>query len=793
MNKGAVPRTAAPRHRNKGRAGRPQPQERRLVFGAIVAAVVGVLLVSAITLAYLRSQAEARVAATTQNLSKSLVLTFDGLLDAIDVAIQASGDEIARQDASGHPDQQQINRFLTVQQQRLPVMPYLRATNANGDVIHGTGVLTPSVNVLGRPYFSALRDRPSAGLYISPPGIGKISQTWVWQFARRYNKPDGSFGGIVYGVLAIDQIQKLIGQIKLDEGGSIVLRHAGFEAVAARMGADADYRIRVGDTTLSPELQAALRQDPAHGTYATSSSVLTASAHTFSYERSSKYGFYVWVGEANQMGMADWYRQMWIISGLALAFSLLAFGFLRLMNKGWRRQARDLYAIRRLAYYDALTELPNRRLMLDRLAAAMKGNGARGRHGALLLIDLDHFKLLNDTHGHERGDLLLRQVAGRLQACVGSSDTVARIGGDEFVVLVWDLPGDVDAARLQAAALGEKVHRTLCASFDLDGFQHATSPSVGITLFAGRELGVEELLKRADTAMYQAKAAGRNTVRFFDPAMQAAVAERMALESDLRDALALGQFLLHYQAQVDALGCIKGAEVLLRWQHPVRGLVSPAQFIPLAEATGLICPIGLWVLETACAQLAAWSRDPSTSALSLAVNVSACQFNQADFVDQVLEVLARSGANPARLKLELTEGLLLDNTEAVIATIGALKKVRVRFSLDDFGTGYSSLSYLKRLPLDQLKIDQSFVRDLLTDANDIAIVRTIVALGQSLGMEVIAEGVETAAQRDCLASAGCHAYQGYYFGRPLPVAQLEQALHRQMAEATEMAQALIAD
>ena len=439
-----------------------------------------------------------------------------------------------------------------------------------------------------------------------------------------------------------------------------------------------------------------------------------------------------------------------------------------------RKHAED--EIRRLAYYDSLTGLPNRRLLLDRLGAAMADNQGRARHGALLLIDLDHFRVLNETQGHNRGDQLLTAVAQRLCGVVQGDASVARLGGDEFAVLVANLASDPELARCQAAAMAELLRAALSAPFDLGGFIYRGSPSIGITLFAGQTLEIGELAKRVDTAMYQAKAAGRNAVRFFDPAMQAVAEQRLAMEQDLRQSLADGDFELHYQVQVDGGGQARGAEVLLRWRHPVQGMISPAQFIPLAEESGLILPLGLWVLQSACAQLARWAHDPSLCLLSLAVNVSARQFIQSDFVEQVLKVLADSGADPRRLKLELTEGLLLDNTESVIATIGALKRAGICISLDDFGTGFSSLSYLKRLPLDQLKIDQAFVRDLLTDANDVAIVRTIVALGRSLGMEVIAEGVETAAQRDALAAAGCHAYQGYYYGRPVPLAQFEAAL-----------------
>jgi diguanylate cyclase (GGDEF)-like protein/PAS domain S-box-containing protein len=428
--------------------------------------------------------------------------------------------------------------------------------------------------------------------------------------------------------------------------------------------------------------------------------------------------------------------------------------------------------IRHLAFYDPLTQLPNRRLLIDRLQQALAACTRSGRLGALLFIDLDNFKTLNDTRGHDVGDLLLKQVAQRLLGCVREEDTVARLGGDEFVVMLENLSDTAQGAAAHSKMVGEKIIDVLNQVFMLTGHEHHTTPSIGIALFADHEDTVDELLKRADLAMYQSKAAGRNTLRFFDPAMQAAVTARAELEADFRDGLHLGQLQLYYQKQVDHQGQLVGAEALVRWRHPRRGLVSPVEFIPMAEETGLILPLGQWVLEAACRQLAQWSRQAETAHLSLAINISARQFRHPDFSSHILRALADTGANPGRLKLEITESLLLDDVEDVIAKMMVLRAHGVGFSLDDFGTGYSSLSYLRRLPLDQLKIDQSFVRDIFTDANDAAIVRAIVALAESLGLNVIAEGVETLAQRDFLASQGCLAYQGYLFGRPAPVEAL---------------------
>jgi len=424
--------------------------------------------------------------------------------------------------------------------------------------------------------------------------------------------------------------------------------------------------------------------------------------------------------------------------------------------------------IRNLAFFDPLTRLPNRRLLLDRLQHAV-ATGARNRqHGVLLFIDLDNFKNLNDSLGHDKGDLLLQQVALRLTECVREGDTVARLGGDEFVLMLENLGENSAEAAARGELVGGKIIEALNRPYQLAASEYRCTPSIGLTLYRGHDTSIDELLQQADLAMYQAKAAGRNTLRFFEPDMQVAVSARSALEADLHKGLQERQFLLFYQPQVDAGGQLTGVEALVRWHHPLRGLIAPGEFIPLAEETGLILPLGHWVLETACAHLAGWGKDPARTHLTMAVNVSARQFHHQDFVDQVLAILAHSGAKPDRLKLELTESLFLADVEDTIVKMTALKDAGVRFSLDDFGTGYSSLAYLKRLPLDQLKIDQSFIRDVLTDANDAAIARTIVALAHSMGLAVIAEGVETEAQREFLASHNCHAFQGFLFGKPVP-------------------------
>ena len=430
-----------------------------------------------------------------------------------------------------------------------------------------------------------------------------------------------------------------------------------------------------------------------------------------------------------------------------------------------------------LAYFDPLTQLPNRRHLYERLTRALVISQRTKKHGALLFIDLDNFKTLNDTLGHDVGDMLLNQVARRLLGCMREGDTVTRQGGDEFVIILEELSCDNKEAAIQAKDVGDNILAALNLTYQLSHHQYHNTPSIGITLFCDDKGMMDDVLKRADIAMYAAKEAGRNRLRFFDPAMQTAVMERAALEKDLIRALDEHQLILYFQLQAGHDRRIIGAEVLLRWQHPERGLVSPLAFIPLAEETRLIVPIGLWVLETACAQIKAWENCPARQHLQLAVNVSAHQFHEQGFVEQVCITLAKHAIQPSRLKLELTESLVLDDIESAIAKMHELKKIGVQFSMDDFGTGFSSLAYLTQLPLNQLKIDQSFVRNIGVKPTDAVIVQTIIGMAKNLDMEVIAEGVETEEQRTFLERHGCPVIQGYLFGRPVPIEEFEALLN----------------
>lgn len=435
-----------------------------------------------------------------------------------------------------------------------------------------------------------------------------------------------------------------------------------------------------------------------------------------------------------------------------------------------RKKAED--EIEHLAFYDVLTKLPNRQLLMKRLELALAKSANTRKVGSLMFIDLDNFKILNDTLGHSKGDLLLQQVAMRLSKCIRQSDIVARLGGDEFVVMLEDLGDNPKEAVETSRTIGEAFLAALSEPYDLLDYQHYGTCSIGITLFSRNRQNIGDLLKQADLAMYQAKAAGRNSVCFFDPQMQAAANASAVMSSELRQALRNQEFLLHYQPQVGLDGMF-GVEALVRWVHPERGLIYPGEFIPQAEESGLILPLGQWVMETACAQLASWAGRPETHKLRIAVNVSVRQFRHPQFVDSVMRVINDSAISADRLKLELTESLLADDMDVTIAKMGLLKAAGVTLSIDDFGIGYSALSYLKHLPLDQLKIDRSFVKDILRDPNDAAIARTIIGLARSLGLGVVAEGVETVAQREVLSQFGCDCYQGHLFCKALAIEDLE--------------------
>jgi diguanylate cyclase (GGDEF)-like protein len=492
--------------------------------------------------------------------------------------------------------------------------------------------------------------------------------------------------------------------------------------------------------------------------------------------------------------LPPWWKTWWFISLCVLACILVFIAGDRLRERHLLERSRELEfqvrkrtvelehriteirvaeeKIRKLAFYDPVTHLPNRRLLAEKLTQTLDASRQTKLMGALLFIDIDNFKALNDTLGHKTGDLLLQEVATRLRACVHDRDTVARLGGDEFVVILPELSRRPDEAAAQAKIVAEKILALICQTYRINGRECHSTSSIGITVIGEHSDSIDDVLQRADIAMYQAKENGGQTMHFFDPALRAAMNARAAMEADIRQAIRVKEFALFYQPQLHA-GRLAGVEALIRWKHPRRGVLGPGAFISMAEETGLILPLGEWVLESACSQIAAWAKHERTRHLTVAVNISARQLREPDFVSRVLTALDRTGANPTRLKLELTESMLVDNIESVIAKMTEIKANGIGLSLDDFGTGYSSLSYLKRLPLDQLKIDRSFVRDIVEDVSSRAIAQSVISLGQVMNRSVIAEGVETEEQLDCLTGLGCRAFQGFLFGCPLPLEEFE--------------------
>jgi diguanylate cyclase (GGDEF)-like protein/PAS domain S-box-containing protein len=445
-----------------------------------------------------------------------------------------------------------------------------------------------------------------------------------------------------------------------------------------------------------------------------------------------------------------------------------------ILGKDISERKRAESKIHTLAFYDSLTHLPNRQLFNDRLAQALAQSQRHHKYGALIMIDLDNFKALNDTKGHHIGDELLKQVAFRIQSLLKDGDTLARIGGDEFVVLLEGVSFDGEETVLQSEQFALSVKHCINQPYTLLGYEHTCSPSIGVVLFNGHDKSKETLLKQADIAMYHAKKLGRNRVCQYDPAMQESVEHKTLMESELKAALSKQEFVLFYQPQIDAKGVIIGVEALVRWNHPTKGLIPPNLFIPLAEETGDIIALGAWVLREACRQLFLWLEKYPNLFLHVAINVSAKQFQETSFYDTVSSIVHEMHVPSSSITLELTESLILENVHEVIAKIEALRSLGVRFSLDDFGTGYSSLSYLKRLPLDELKIDQSFVRDINHDNNDAMIVKTIIEMAQNFDLDVIAEGVENEEQLMYLKENGCPLFQGYFFGKPMPPEEIER-------------------
>ena len=763
----------------------PRPTANRQLFYQWVVYCVALVILGgfiALSLAqehrHIESEERDRLAKQTavveQNLKPQLLLANRVIEDVLKnlPTWQADNDNFER----GNRELQVINDTL------IGIRPIL-IIRADGVVSASSNEKLIGMNFTHREYFKTAQRNPDPTiLHISAP-FKTVLDTYVVSVFRTIRAPDGGFGGIVIVSVVPEYFSILLESVRYAPDMATSLAHGDgklFLTSPVQPNTNGKDLAQPG-SFFTQHRESGNPVDVYSGnTYATGARRLIAIRTLRLTDPPMDKPLVIAASRDVDVLFAPWYRELFMQGSLFGVISIVSTAGLLLLQRRRRDQFKERQhadeQIRKLAFFDQLTGLPNRILLMDRLRQAMAASDRSASHGAVLFIDLDNFKTLNDTLGHDMGDLLLKQVGERLGACLRATDTVARLGGDEFVVMLTELSAHEGEAAQQVAVVGNMILATLADTYELNALPYRSTSSIGAALFKGTAMVTDDLLKQADLAMYKAKAEGRNALRFFDPAMLVIMMERAALEADLREAIRDGHLLLHYQAQVVGDDRITGVEALARWPHRGRGMVSPAEFIPLAEETGLILPLGQWVLRTACTQLAAWAQRRETAHLTIAVNVSAHQFGQSDFVDQVLTILRETGANPQRLKLELTESLLVANVGQLIEKMFALKAKGVGFSLDDFGTGYSSLAYLKRLPLDQLKIDQSFIRDVLTDPNDASIARTIIALAKSLNLGVIAEGVETTAQRDFLASSGCHAYQGYFFSRPLPLTEFEHLL-----------------
>ncbi len=730
----------------------------------------------------LRVQAQDQSIVVAKNLVSSVEQTIDGLIRSADNSLLSVSDELSRQMTEGQVNVASISDYVNRQVARAPHISYIKATNEHGDVIYGHDIHQPPLNNADRDHFISLRSDNALGLFVSKAILSRTEKEWVWPFARRVNNSDNSFAGIVFGGIKVHNIEKMLNQIQIGKGNIISIRDADLGLIA-RHSDDGNRAVQPGDKRISEAFRQALEVNNLMGAYVGGTGSIDGLNRVFFFSRSPHYGFTTIVGTSLESALASWEHAVWVVVSFLLGITLLTLVFAWSLSRSVSRQdihdsemASEKLQSYTLEFYDTLTGLPNRGLLMNRLSQALSTCERSGQLGALFLIDLDNFKILNDSMGHSRGDLLLKQVGQRIGRCVKGNGIVAHVGGDEFVVILEALADNTSDAKILAESIGNLILSALNQAYLLGNHTYIGSASIGITIFKNAHCSSDTLLKQADIAMYQAKQAGRNCLRFLDPIIQDGIAKRAFLETELYLALEKQQFELYFQIQVNREGNHSGVEVLLRWIHPERGVIGPLEFISLAEENGLILPIGEWVLTSACIQIKKWADLPILRDLIVSVNVSVKQFIQPHFVQQIKAILERYPIPDNHLEIELTEDVLLTDFHLALETMSALKAVGIRFSLDDFGTGYSSFQYLKMLPFNQLKIDQSFVRELALDNRDNMLVSAILAMAKALDLDVIAEGVETLQQQQILLDYGCSHLQGYLFGKPLPIKEFESLI-----------------
>ncbi len=748
-----------------------------------------------------------RAAVTSRNTNRLVAQSIEDEVTRIDLGLRVVVDEWSRQQATGRIDALALTNFLQRQLERLPMADGLRIVDAQGKVIFGADEDLPSgISLTDRDYFIVLRDTPAPGLVISKPVLGKISGKWVLIFARQLSSHDGKFAGIVIAPVMLEWFEKKFAQLDVGEKGTVVFRgNASREFDMLGRLPPAGPAGYVGQTKVSPQFREMITANPQGGTYEAFAGADNI-RRTFSYQAVGAYPLITLVGLSTDDILAGWWYEVTKLSGLAVAFALLSILGSVAVVRAWNARAQAFDEVRGLneilagqiaekdlalrerraaeekidfiALHDNLTGLPNLQLAEERFRHVTAYADRERCKVALLYIDLDGFKTINDSLGHRVGDGLIVEAAQRLQRSIRDTDTLCRRSGDEFVVVLGEL-AEPDAS----APILVKLMECLQEPVDIAGYQLNSTASVGLAIYPDDGNDFDTLLKKAENAMYRAKDAGRNTYRFFDAQMNIEVVEQLTLRTDLRWATTRNELVLHYQPQIDIRSRkLVGVEALIRWNHPEHGMIPPIKFIPLAEESGLIVPISEWVLREACCQATAWAREEGLSDLVVAVNLSAVHFKRGNLEQSVIRALEESCLAPHRLELELTESMLISDTDAVLATVKRLKQLGVNLSIDDFGTGYSSLSYLKRFEVDKLKIDQSFVRDLATDPEDAAIVRAIIQMANSLGLTTIAEGVETQTALDQLINFDCDEAQGYFFARPMPAAQFPDFCRRFAAD-----------
>ena len=761
---------------------------RRLVAIVVVldAIVIGA---ASLALHHSRVRYEERASTAATNIAVFQERDLVSTVEQVDLVLQTIADEVGEARADPALGDASLDGFILRQAARLPALHGLRITDARGNVTHGLGMVPGShANLADRAYFIDLARDPDLGIQISKPLVSRVSE-WEIVLARRLSGRDGAFDGVVYATIPLKYFVDKFAAIDVGAHGIVGLRDADL-GVIARWPSIRSIGEDVGSKTASPGLHAAIDSGATTGTFRGQSGS-DGVDRTLSFRRLPHLPLVIVVGLATEDTLADWWAEFARAVALSTMFAGVTGLFSAMLYRSWLRREADVDAhmterhasarhIEFLAHHDALTALPNRTVMESRFVQAVAEAARSGAVVALMFLDLDSFKSVNDSLGHPVGDELLKGVALRLDRFARASDIVGRQGGDEFLIVFTGLAGDADVA-LAADRLMDQFR----TPFVIDGHEISTSLSVGVALYPRDGDDFSTLLKKADIAMYQAKAAGRDAWRQFSDHMHVETLGRHRVRSALHQAIERGEFKLHFQPQIDLdSGRVIGAEALLRWTHAELGAVPPVEFIPLAEESGLIVPIGAWVLDEACRHAVAWQK-PGRPPLSVAVNISAVQFARGDLEDTVHRALAASGLAPELLELELTESILIRNVDSVLATVMRLKRLGVMLSIDDFGTGYSSLTYLKRFAVDKLKIDQSFIRDLVTDVDSGAIVQAIIQMARSLNLKTVAEGIEDDAVLAHLKALACDQGQGYGIARPMPAqALLEflEAAHRRNAD-----------